>query len=154
MVDEFEIELIDEEGPSRNSLQKIALFSLYDVLTYKNLNMPVDVEHIISSLCGQEYKDCPYFAKAIVIMAIKNFDAEVRDISSYLKRWTFDRLNIIAQAILLLAYTHFYYVEPEIDKGIVINVAVKFAKVYLDSNDYKFINAVLDNCLNRKSTDA
>lgn len=149
MADEFEFKIEEDEDPSRNSLQQIALFSLYDVLVYREVNKEIDVEQIVSSLCGVDYSDCPYFVKAIVIMTIKNYETEVAAISSYLRNWTFYRLNRLAQAILLLAYTHFYYVEPDVDKSIVINIAVKFAKTYLEANDYKFINAVLDNALIR-----
>ena len=40
----------------------------------------------------------------------------------------------------------FYYVK-DVDKKVVIDVAVKLAKKYLDSTDYKFVNAILDKTL-------
>ncbi|MBQ6731270.1 MAG: hypothetical protein IJR08_05125, partial [Bacilli bacterium] len=39
-----------------------------------------------------------------------------------------------------------YYVE-KIDKRIVINVAVDFAKKYIEEKQAKFVNAILDEVL-------
>ena len=61
-------------------------------------------------------------------------------------KWKFDRLNRLNQAILLLSLAHYYGVG-EVEKAVVINVAVSLAKKYLDYNDYKFVNAILDNVL-------
>ena len=61
-------------------------------------------------------------------------------------KWKFDRLNRLNQAILLLSLAHYYGVG-EVEKAVVINVAVSLAKKYLDDNDYKFVNAILDNVL-------
>ena len=53
----------------------------------------------------------------------------------------------MAHAIFLLALSEYKYVEEEIEKSALINVAVTLAKKYLDEKDYKFINAVLDKVL-------
>ena len=45
-----------------------------------------------------------------------------------------------------MSYAHFYYVE-NIDKSIVINVAVDLAKKYIEEKQAKFINAILDEVL-------
>ncbi|MFA7110584.1 MAG: transcription antitermination factor NusB, partial [Bacilli bacterium] len=63
-----------------------------------------------------------------------------------MNKWKFSRLNRIAQSILLLSVAHFRYVG-EVDRGAVIDIAVRMAKRYLDNADYKFINAVLDSTL-------
>ena len=57
-----------------------------------------------------------------------------------------DRLPLLTQAVLLMSYAHFYYVE-KIDKSIVINVAVELAKKYIEEKQAKFINAILDEVL-------
>ena len=49
-----------------------------------------------------------------------------------------------------MSYAHFYYVE-KVDKRIVIDIAVNLAKKYIDDNQAKFINAILDKVLNRWS---
>ena len=57
------------------------------------------------------------------------------------KGWSFDRLNKMEQAILLVATCEL--LESELDKSIVINEAVINAKQYCDEDSYKFINGVL-----------
>ena len=63
-------------------------------------------------------------------------------LNTKLKRgWSFDRLNKMEQAILLVATCEL--LESELDKSIVINEAVINAKEYCDEDSYKFINGVL-----------
>lgn len=144
----------------RNKLQKVTMEVLYAVLTYIDMREPVDVENIISSLFEEDYEDCPFFTKAVTIMAIKKYDEIIKTFNANMRKWTFDRLNRVEQAILMLAYVHFYYVEPDVDKSVVIDVAIKLAKSYLDmgfdkvknkeKGDYQFVNAILDKTLVRK----
>ena len=133
---------------SRNSMQKAALIAIYDALTYRDMGLEVDVRGIVSALFDdQPYEECDYFVKACLVMAMKHFNEIVEAYNKLMRGWTFDRRNRVEQAILLLAYAHFYYVEPEVEKGVVIDIAVKQAKAYLDMKDYKFVNAILDNAL-------
>ena len=142
----------DEEEiltPSRNSMQTVAMQAIYDALTYREMGLDIDVQAIFSALCDAPYEECDYFVKAALVMALRHLDEAIAALNGKMRGWTFDRLNRVEQAILLLAYVHFHYVEPEVDKGIVIDVAVKQAKRYLDAKDYKFVNAILDNLLER-----
>ena len=145
---------MDEEedvlaAPSRNAMQKVALWAVYDALTYRDMGLDIDVQHIVSSLCDQPYEECDYFVKAALVMALRHYEEAVAAFTAKMRGWTFDRLNRVEQAILLLAYSHFYFVEPEVEKGVVIDIAIKQAKTYLDEKDYKFVNAILDNVLKR-----
>ena len=143
----------DEEDvlavPSRNAMQKVALWAVYDALTYRDMGLDIDVQDIISSLCDLPYEECDYFVKAVLVMCLRHHDEAVAAFNAKMRGWTFDRRNRVEQAILLLAYSHFYYVDPEVDKGVVIDIAVKQAKAYLDEKDYRFVNAILDNVLKR-----
>ena len=62
----------------------------------------------------------------------------------HLRNWKWERLPLLTQAILLMSYAHYYYIE-KVDKKIVINVAVDLAKKYIDDKQAKFINAILDS---------
>lgn len=148
---EDELDLNENEELSRNQLQKIAMTSIYDVLTYADMKEKVDVESIVSSLCDAPYSECDYFVKATTVMAIKEYDKAVDTFNANMRKWTFSRLNRVEQAILLLSYVHYFYVDPNVDKGIVIDIAIKLAKTYLEDKDYKFVNAILDKVLNRES---
>ena len=140
-------EEILEEGKSRNALQKDAMTAIYDALTYQAMGQPVPVEDIVSSLCELPYEDCYYFVKAAVISVIK-FQGDIIPLfNAKMRKWTFDRLNRLEQAILLLAYVHYAYIEPDVDKGVVIDIAVKLSKTYLEDKDFRFVNAILDNVL-------
>ena len=74
---------------------------------------------------------------------IANLDKYKEEISGHLKRWTFDRLNYVDQAILLEAASE---INLELnDRNVVIDEAIRIAKEYSDEDSYKYINGVLDN---------
>ena len=140
----------DEEfqfNESRNGMQKVAFVAIYDALTYRDMGMDIDVQDIVSSLLDRPYEECDYFVKASLVMAIKHLDEAIAAYNAKMRGWTFDRRNRVEQAILLLAYVHFFYVEPEVDKAVVINIALTRAHEYLADKEYRFVNAVLDNVL-------
>ena len=130
---------------SRNKIQELSVFALYQYLFYYSYEDRPSLKEIIESVFDCPAKECDEFAKNLIKLAIKNASSSIETISSFLKDWTFERLNYLEQAILLSAYTQFKYMDQP--KTIAINVAVDLAKKYCDDNSYKFINGVLDNCL-------
>ena len=130
---------------SRNKVQELSVFALYQYLFYYNFENRPSLKEIMESVFETKASDCDPFAKELVKTAIKNADSSIKDISSYLKDWTFDRLNYVDQAILLSAYTQYKYMSQP--KSVAIDVAVDIAKKYSSDDSYKFINGVLDNCL-------
>ena len=140
-------EIIENPGSSRNSLQKTAMTAIYDFLTYQSMGQLFNVEETVSNLCELPYEECDYFIKACLIMAIKHQKEAVDRFNENMRKWTLDRLNRVEQAILILSYVHYYFVDPEVDKGVVIDIAVRLSKTYLSDNDYKFVNAILDRTL-------
>lgn len=137
---------------SRNSLQKAAMTAIYDVLTCIDMKEDINVENIVSALLDAPYEECDYFVKAAVVLSIRDMDKIVEKYNANMNKWTFDRLNRVEQAILLLSYVHFYYIEPDVQKGVVIDIAIKLAKLYLGDKDYKFVNAILDHVLQREES--
>jgi|SRR5574344_1892016 transcription antitermination protein NusB len=134
---------------SRNQEQLMAMNAIYAFLTYLDMKEAIDVEAIVASACALPYEKSPLFVKAATISSIKNYAAIVGAFQPKMNKWTFDRLNRVEQSILILAYSHFFYVDEKVDKPIVIDVAVRQAKGYLDDGDYKFVNAILDKVLVR-----
>jgi len=63
-------------------------------------------------------------------------------ISGHLVKWTFDRLNLVEQAILLEATSELLLKLN--DKAVVIDEAIRLTKLYCDEESYKYINGVLD----------
>lgn len=142
--------MADEEfefNDSRNGMQKVAFVAIYDALTYRDMGLDIDVQDIVSSLLETPYEDCDYFVKASLVMALKHLDEAIAAFNAKMRGWTFDRRNRVEQAILLLAYVHYFYVEPEVDKAVVINIALAQAHEYLGEKEYRFVNAILDNVL-------
>ncbi len=135
------------EQVARREMQKMAVGALYSALTYLDMGEEIDVKLAIESGCGLPYGDAPVFVKEIVIAVLRHYEEAVNRFQSHMVKWSFARLNRVEQAILLLAYAHFFYVEPGIEKAIPISVAVALSKEYLDATDYRFVNAVLDNVL-------
>ena len=142
-MDEFEL---PENDSSRNQMQRIALFAIYDILTYLDMNEPVDVKAIVSGLTDVDYENADYFVKAAAVYTVKYLNDVIAVFNAHMNKWTFDRLNRVEQAILLLSYIHYFHIE-EVDKGVVIDIAVKQAKRFLDDKAHRFVNAVLDHTL-------
>ena len=130
---------------SRNKLQEKVVICIYQYLFYYQAELKPSISEIIESVFDCSVKECDPFVKKVFKDTIKYADESVKDISTYLNDWTFDRLNLLEQAILLSAYTQFKYMKQP--KQVVINVAVELAKKYCDETSYKFVNGVLDNCL-------
>ena len=79
-------------------------------------------------------------------VSLLHYGDAVEAFSKNLKDWKWDRLPLLTQAILLMSYIHFYYIE-KIDKAVVIDVAVNLAKEYVEEKQGKFVNAILDETL-------
>ena len=74
---------------------------------------------------------------------IINKDNYIEEISLHLKKWTFERLSYLEQAILLVATSE---IKKEIaSRNIIIDEAIRIAKMYCDEKSYQYINGVLDN---------
>lgn len=132
---------------SRNKIQELSAIALYDVLTYSHMGEEVDVPYILSSVFDAEFEDVPVFASEILINFLKHYKEEIELIQSNMKNWTFDRLDRMEQAILLLSVTNYFYREEKTDKKVIISVALELSHKYLDDGRYKFVNAILDNIL-------
>jgi len=110
------------------------------------MNHEFDVEKLISNLLDQPYTEVDWIIKETVIKALLNKDTIIAAIEDHLTKWKFERINRLAQAIMIQAAAQYRFVE-QIDRSIVISNAVQLAKKYLDDGDYKLINAVLDKAL-------
>ena len=105
-----------------------------------------DARELTSELCGCEYEQVDDYIKRSIALTLQNYGAIKQAFLPFLKNWSWERLPLLTQAILLMSYAHFYYVE-KVDKRIVIDVAVNLAKKYIDEKQAKFIHAILDGVL-------
>ena len=132
---------------SRNQKNYIIMTAIYNELTdftFGESKLNRDAKEIIASLCECEIEDIdPYIADSVIVSLQKY--GEIRTaFSPFLRNWKWERLPLLTQAILLMSYTHFYFIE-KVDKTVIIDVAVNLAKKYIDDKQAKFINAILDS---------
>ncbi len=128
---------------SRNSLHEKAMILIYDALTFQNMGCDYDIEQIMVDLIELPYDEIDLFLKEVTIKALIHQQEIIDDLQKNMKKWKFARLNRLMQAILLLSVAHARYVQ-DAEKSVIIDVAVKLSKRYLDDGDYKFVNAILD----------
>ncbi|WP_026624256.1 transcription antitermination factor NusB [Eggerthia catenaformis] len=84
------------------------------------------------------------FCIQLIENVLKNKDNYIQVIEKQLKKgWSFNRLNKMEAAILLVSTCEL--LDSDLDKSIVINEAVINAKEYCDEDSYKFINGVLND---------
>lgn len=131
---------------SRNSNQEKAMTIIYDALTYEHIGYDYDIKEMIGDVLDSPFEEADFYVKEVVVKALLHKSEIIEVIEPKLNKWKFDRLNRLSQSILLLSYAHYYYVK-DVEKPVVIDVAIRLAKKYLDDGDYKFINAVLDEVL-------
>jgi len=132
---------------TRTDLRKKALNAIYAALIQQNAHIDYDPTAILlGEFSCDDPSEIDLFSREIFVSALQHQQEIVEQVQEYLKKWKFNRLNTIAQAIFLEAISEVTYCQLT-DKVVVINCAVNYAKEYLDSKDYKYINAVLDKVL-------
>lgn len=132
---------------SRNKAHASILFIVYDSLLYDKFQVEYDIKELITDTVGAEnYDDVDAFVKEVVIKTLLHEEELIKEIEPHLVKWTFNRLPLLTQAILLSSLAKRKYVS-NIDRNVIIDVAINLAKKYLKDNDYRFVNAILDNVL-------
>lgn len=122
---------------SRHQTRALAMEAIYQHLL---LNKDIR-QTLMSVLKGRNQVD-DYLYSLTIGMA-EHEDQYRSQIASMLRKdWEFDRLSLLEQAILLMAFQEI--LENGEPKPVVINEAVTLAKEYCDDQSYKLINGVLD----------
>lgn len=131
---------------TRNQEHELIMISIYDALIYSEMDEIFSLEDIMEGIYMTTYSEIPFFSREIVIKSLANVNEIKSVFQTNMPKWNFDRLNALERAILLMSYTHGKMIEGS-EKRVIIDVAVRLAKKYLDKEDYKFVNAVLDKVL-------
>lgn len=74
------------------------------------------------------------------------------DIEKYAKGWRFERISLVASAIMRVAMYEILYM-PDIPHGASINEAVEIAKKYETPETVKFINGILGTFVRRETAE-
>lgn len=133
---------------SRNQTHLVIMTVIYNELVDYSFNdgsnFSRNAEEMICEMVGEPNIDLiDPFIKDMVLTSLQKYGEIVTAYTPHLRNWKWERLPLLTQAILLMSYTHFYFVE-KVDKKVVINIAVDLAKKYIDDKQAKFINAILD----------
>ena len=125
---------------NRHDIREKIVFALYQhLLLHKDIYECFD-----DNFVDIEIDD---FIRQIRQDIIDNKNNYIDEISKFLVKWSFDRLNLVEQAILLEAVC-----EIKLDlneKAVIIDEAIIMAKTYCDEESFKYINGVLDNICKR-----
>ncbi len=124
---------------TRHEYRERIIFVLYQhLLLHKDLRL---------CYADSSLEEPDAFSDQIIEDIIMNKQAYIDEISQYLVKWTFDRLNLVEQAILLGSVSEMKLKLN--DRAVIINEAVIFSKEYCDDEAYRYINGVLDHiCVN------
>ena len=132
---------------SRNKENYYVMVAIYNELadfTFGNGEVIRDAKELLASLLDVDVNELTPYMVDTVIMSLKNYGEIKSKYFPYLKKWKWERLPLLTQSILLMSYTHYYFIE-KVDKAVIINTAVDLAKEYIDDKQAKFINAILDS---------
>lgn len=122
---------------NRHEQRVIALETIY-----QNLLLKTDIRKALFE-CTHGQNEIDPFLYTLTIDLMDKKTAYRKDIESRLRDdWTFDRLSLLEQTILLMAYQEFYVIHTP--KAVVIDEAINLAKAYCDDSSYKMINGILD----------
>ena len=132
---------------TRNQQHYIIMTVIYNELTdftFGDQKVFRDARELIAGLCECDIKEVDPYIIDTVMVSLQKYGDIKNAVLPYLRNWAWERLPLLTQAILLMSYTHFYFIE-KVDKKVVINVAVNLAKKYIDEKQAKFINGILDS---------
>jgi transcription termination factor NusB len=140
----------DQPAISRNQLNTQIMSIIYQALCLEAYNVEYDLGAIMCDVCEVSYPQLSFYVREICIKTMVNKDHIISLITPFLIKWTFKRLPLIIQAILLLSVGHHLYSSEKTPKPVIINIAIKLAKAYGDTgqtNDYKMVNAILERVI-------
>lgn len=130
---------------SRTQIHEQAMICIFQHLFYdtqKELTYKKPIEEIISDVMEVSFDECDVFFRAILFETLKNKKDYIQLINTKLNRWTFPRLCLTDQAILLLFTSEL--LNKRIPIQVCIDMAVDLSHRYCDDSSYKYIHKVLD----------
>ncbi len=113
------------------------------ICLYQSLLTNRDLKIIAEDIFLVPLEEVSEFSKLLMFHSFDNKDRFIEYINNVLKKWTFDRLSYVDQAILLMACTEFD--KQLAETPVIIDEAILLSKKYSDEESYKIINGVLDN---------
>lgn len=131
--------MIDYKIPfNRHQMRELAVEAIY-----QHLLLGKDIRKALYDVM-QGSNDVNGYLYSLTVGTVENEERFKELLASKLRSdWSFDRLSLLEQAILLMSCQEI--LENETPKSIAINEAVTLAKEYCDDAAPKMINGILDN---------
>lgn len=137
----------------RNTAREIAVHLAYELsFTDKSVTELINTRltsEVFSDLASEDaiYQEVPNIKQADyirhLVKGVSEHSPELDHyISKYSKGWRFERIPLVASAIMRVALFEILYM-PEIPNGAAINSAIEIAKKYETPETVKFINGIL-----------
>ena len=118
----------------RHESREKGMITVYQYLLFRR-----DLDELIDD--NFEDKEDEYILQAVRTAAL-NEERYIGYLNRVLEGWTFDRLGVIEQAIMLMGCAEFDMKQLELN--VIIDEYVRLAKKYCEPDSYKLINGVLD----------
>ena len=145
----------------RNTAREIAIHLSYELsFTDKTVDELLDerlTANTFATLAEEDaiYAEAPNAKQAEYIRAlvcgVADHAPELDEfIARYAKGWSFDRIPLVASAIMRVAMYEILYM-PDIPNGAAINEAVEIAKKYETPETVKFINGILGSFVRQET---
>ena len=141
------VKIMGNVSTSRNQSHYIIMTVIYNELidfNFSESKYERNAIEMINDMYQEKGEEVDPYAINVVVNALQNYGEIVSAFTPYLNKWKWERLPLLTQSILLMSYSHFYFVEKDVDKAVIIDVAVNLAKRYIDDKQAKFINGILD----------
>lgn len=148
---------------TRNTAREIAIHLSYELsFTNKTIDALLD-ERLTAERFATLAEEDPLYAESPdtkqaayirrLVGGVAEHGAELDGyIAKYAKGWKFDRIPLVASAIMRVAMYEVLYM-PDIPNGASINEAVEIAKKYETPETVKFINGILGSFVRREITE-
>ncbi len=121
--------------------------ALYGVFVALENNAEYDATQLILDQYGaKSLEEVPVYSRCVYAIALEHYDEIVSIVSKYLVKWTFNRLANVDKAILFLGVADGRFAKITPPK-VVIDECIILAKNYSDSENYRYINAVLNKAI-------
>lgn len=142
---------------TRNTAREIATHLAYK-LSFSEMSIQAFLDEQLSAETFAElaseceiYMDLPNEKQAQyirrLVTGVAEHAAELDTyIEKYAKGWRFERISLVASAIMRVAMFEILYM-PDIPNGVAINEAVEIAKKYEEPKTVQFINGILGSFL-------
>lgn len=142
---------------TRNTAREIAMHLAFE-LSFTDLPIDAFLDHYLSAEKFEKLAtECELYAEVPnakqdsyirrLVSGVAGHAAELDTyIEKYAKGWRFERISLVAAAIMRVAMYEIMYM-PDIPHGAAINEAVELTKRYDEPETVKFVNGILGSFL-------